>query len=111
MYELDLSRTHHRALLRMLYKTCERFELPFEQAFLDLEFIPAGGGPAATTAAPSGNKKDKAKPKKEAGYKHPKSKDADGVWCVPSSGVLRTRFTIDEALVETFGDDAVDRPA
>lgn len=55
-------------------------------------------------------KKQKGKAKKDVGYRHPKSKDEDEVWQVPTSGLIRTRFSIDDALVDAFGDDCLDRP-
>lgn len=34
---LDLERPYHRSLLRMLYKTCDRLKIPYDDMFLDLK--------------------------------------------------------------------------
>eukprot|EP00929_Paragymnodinium_shiwhaense_P020102 TRINITY_DN13507_c0_g2_i1.p1 TRINITY_DN13507_c0_g2~~TRINITY_DN13507_c0_g2_i1.p1 ORF type:complete len:1554 (+),score=406.14 TRINITY_DN13507_c0_g2_i1:199-4860(+) len=71
-YLLELSRPYHRAFLRMLYKTTERFQLSFDAAFMSSEFVP----PPFVHA----------------------SKDSHGVWQVPTHGRLITRFSVDKAV-------------
>jgi len=67
-YSLDLSRPYHRALLRMLHKTCERFSCKSQAAFQDISFQ-------------SGS----------VSYSHAK-KDEHGVWVVPKQGQLSLTF-------------------
>ncbi|CAE8587900.1 unnamed protein product [Polarella glacialis] len=77
-YVLDLGTVHHRSMLRMLYKTCSRWQASHSEAFSDLTFAPPP-------------------------YKHP-LQDASGVYRVPTSGRLETTFTVEQsfhrALVE-----------
>jgi len=85
-YVLNLARPYHRSLLRMLYKTAERFGLPNEQAFLNI-----------TTTQPP--------------YQHP-VKDSDGVWLVSTVGVLTLTFNVERAMeVALQGIDDADFPA
>jgi len=91
-YDLDLRLTYHRSILRLLYKTCERFELRHDRAFTIHEYALTEG------------KKGSA-PVVTASYTHPRSKDCGGVWIVPFTGVLRLDFTIDEALHQLYGSD------
>jgi len=81
-YKLDLGLAHGRALLRLLYKTCERFKLSFSQAFLELEYEPTAG---SLGSAP---------------YRHPSEKDRDAVYVVPAVGFLSFAFSIDAALLK-----------
>lgn len=71
---LDLEEPYSRSLLRMLYKTCERFHLSHEQCFKDI-----------TAKGFSGS------------YSHPE-KDDRGVWVVPTKGKLTLTFTIERAV-------------
>lgn len=71
-YVLDLTRPYFRSILRMLYKTAERFGLPPEEAFRNMVSSP---GP----------------------YTHPQ-KDAHGVLMVPQKGKLSVTFSIDQAM-------------
>jgi len=75
-YVFQLNRTYDRAVLRMVYKTCECFGLSYDSAFRGIEYS-------------------------EGTYSHP-SKDAMGVHVVPSSGTLRMTFSLDEAMVKLF---------
>merc|ERR1719171_2453882 len=69
-YTLDLGRPYHRAVLRMLYKTAERFSLEPNDAFSKI-----------TSSKP---------------YQHaPKDK---GLFQVPSSGKIALTFSVDKAL-------------
>jgi len=89
-YKLDLRLTYHRAILRTLYKTCQRFNLQPDRAFLDLEFtLPKV--PSKSSAAC-------------AVYRHPRTTDAKGVWAVPNAGSLVLNFSIDEALSALFAN-------
>jgi Ran GTPase-activating protein (RanGAP) involved in mRNA processing and transport len=69
-YTLELARPYHRSILRMLYKTCEKYKLEPSFGFTHL----------------SGNPP----------YSHP-TKSA-GVWAVPTKGTLATTFSIDKAV-------------
>lgn len=71
-YCLDLQRPYHRAILRMLYKTMERFKCAMDVAFQDISF-----------SAPP--------------YVHP-SKDKRGNWSVPDSGKLTVTFSIEKSM-------------
>lgn len=70
-YTLDLSRPYHRTLLRMLYKTMERFQQQPNDTFIDLKFS-AGS------------------------YQHP-TKYPEG-WAVNTSGNLDVTFTVDRGM-------------
>merc|ERR1719230_1502161 len=37
-YRLELHRPYHRSILRMLYKTCDRFQTPADQSFKDISW-------------------------------------------------------------------------
>jgi len=67
-YSLDLSRPYHRALLRMLHKTCERFACKPQLAFQDLV---SHSGP----------------------YHHLK-KDEQGLWVTPKQGQITFTFGV-----------------
>jgi Ca2+-binding EF-hand superfamily protein len=41
-YKLELMRPYHRAILRMLYKICEKYKQPPDQAFLSLQYSKPG---------------------------------------------------------------------
>mmetsp|Transcript_16862 Transcript_16862/g.31366 ORF Transcript_16862/g.31366 Transcript_16862/m.31366 type:complete len:1427 (-) Transcript_16862:243-4523(-) len=70
-YRLDLTRPYHRTLLRMLYKTTERFGLTADQTFENLSFSPGS-------------------------YAHA-SKDIDG-WQVQNTGNLAVTFSIEKGM-------------
>ena len=75
LYRLELSRPYHRSILRMLYKTCERFCLDPGSAFTDLKGTPA--------------------------YNH--ATKEDGLWVVPKKGKIdKVTFTIDKAVEDTL---------
>lgn len=73
-FKLHLERAYDRALMRMLYKTCDRFKMQPDTAFFD--------------ASP--------------GYKHP-VKESDGTWAIPRSGEVELSFSIAEAMEKGFG--------
>ncbi|CAE7476125.1 unnamed protein product [Symbiodinium pilosum] len=66
-YEFDLARPYHRALLRRLYKTSERFRIRPSVAFGQI--------------------------KSSSGYQHPHKHR--GVWNLPSGGDLTVHFQVD----------------
>eukprot|EP00931_Biecheleriopsis_adriatica_P060178 TRINITY_DN36128_c0_g1_i1.p1 TRINITY_DN36128_c0_g1~~TRINITY_DN36128_c0_g1_i1.p1 ORF type:complete len:1545 (-),score=286.62 TRINITY_DN36128_c0_g1_i1:46-4680(-) len=72
-YVLDLSKTYHRSLLRMLCKTCERYHVPLDKPFCELSYS-------------LGN------------YSHP-SKNKYGAWNVAREGILTFAFSL-EAEIE-----------
>ncbi|CAE8626158.1 unnamed protein product, partial [Polarella glacialis] len=81
-YVLNLSRPYHRSLLKMLYKTAERFKLSADKAFTIESFTP----PPFVHA----------------------TKDAAGIWQVPTSGVLKVLFNVEAAMdagVKGLADD------
>lgn len=94
-YDIDLNFPSGRALLRMLYKACERMSIKPDTAFTDLEYTSPKAKLGAKAAA-----KRQAVPAKVT-YHHP-SKNEFGVWCVPTSGMLHTTFSINEALFNTI---------
>eukprot|EP00930_Biecheleria_cincta_P035389 TRINITY_DN24342_c0_g2_i1.p1 TRINITY_DN24342_c0_g2~~TRINITY_DN24342_c0_g2_i1.p1 ORF type:complete len:1419 (-),score=214.24 TRINITY_DN24342_c0_g2_i1:1039-5295(-) len=67
-YNLNLQRPYHRSLLRMLYKTAERANLDFNQAFRDIDYS-------------------------EAPYSHPSKEH--GIWQVARSGQLSVVFSVE----------------
>lgn len=69
-YDLDLRRHYHRALLRMIYKSCERFKVNPNEA---IQFAP--GTPS---------------------IKHPE-RDGEGLYNVPTHGHYKFDFSIQEA--------------
>mmetsp|Transcript_20179 Transcript_20179/g.47034 ORF Transcript_20179/g.47034 Transcript_20179/m.47034 type:complete len:1474 (+) Transcript_20179:104-4525(+) len=77
LYKLNLSRPYHRSLLRMLCKTADKFKLPLETAFQVMSYS-------------------------QGKYTHP-LKRHDGVYVVPTEGVLTTVFSIQQALQATSG--------
>jgi len=72
-YTLDLSQPYGRAVLRLLYKTCSRLGVSLQQAF-------------GVQNANSGSLLDGKK------FVPPAKTDADGVWPVPTTGVLKALF-------------------
>jgi hypothetical protein len=128
-YVLDLTSTYSRSVLRMLYKTCERFGLHPDRAFLDLEYTakaPSAPSPLGSTTEPNSAKKEgkkgsskkaaKAAPKKAAAptkdafgltYTHPSRRDENGSWPVPQVGFLSATFTISEAISKMFSEDGL----
>ncbi|CAE8714826.1 unnamed protein product [Polarella glacialis] len=70
-YKLDLTRPHHRSLLRMLYKTAERLKMAPDAAFKNMSATPA--------------------------YSHP-SKDSNGTYQVPTRGELELSFSMESAI-------------
>lgn len=68
-YDFDLSRPHHRAILRMLLKTAERFEVSPSAALL----VDGGRG-----YSPMGK--------------------VDGIWQVPKSGLLSIQFAVENSI-------------
>eukprot|EP00927_Polykrikos_kofoidii_P030640 TRINITY_DN2636_c1_g1_i1.p1 TRINITY_DN2636_c1_g1~~TRINITY_DN2636_c1_g1_i1.p1 ORF type:complete len:1333 (-),score=203.37 TRINITY_DN2636_c1_g1_i1:459-4457(-) len=72
LYTLDLERPYHRSVLRMLYKSSERFKLPPDQSFEIVNF----------TTPP---------------FSHA-SKTSDGVWQVPRSGTLTLKFSVERGI-------------
>mmetsp|Transcript_69167 Transcript_69167/g.174686 ORF Transcript_69167/g.174686 Transcript_69167/m.174686 type:complete len:1404 (-) Transcript_69167:67-4278(-) len=79
-YLLQLWRPYHRALLRMLYKTMEKFELQPAEAFEKITF------------------RDKFIDLK---YEHP-SKNSKGLWEVPEQGDLSLVFCVERAIFKRF---------
>jgi len=71
-YTLDLQRPYHRALLRMLYKLTERFQLAPDYAFSDIKYSLVA-------------------------YTHA-TKDSHGVWVTPTQGILSVAFSLDPAM-------------
>jgi hypothetical protein len=71
-YVLELKRPYHRALLRMLYKTCESFNLQPSDTFSHVSYT--------------------------AGAFQHAQRDQLGEWVVPRTGILSTTFSIDKAL-------------
>lgn len=71
-YTLNLEMPYHRSLLRMLYKICEGFKVPQEQAFFDIKW---SKGP----------------------WSHP-TKDHDGIYQVPDGGKLNVTYNIERAI-------------
>lgn len=77
-YTLELERPSHRALLRMLYKTCERLSMEPSSAFSNVVYsLPP--------------------------WKHA-PKDNFGVWVVPMAGRLTATFNVDKAVQEHLAD-------
>eukprot|EP00931_Biecheleriopsis_adriatica_P114726 TRINITY_DN9063_c0_g1_i2.p1 TRINITY_DN9063_c0_g1~~TRINITY_DN9063_c0_g1_i2.p1 ORF type:complete len:1400 (+),score=271.00 TRINITY_DN9063_c0_g1_i2:368-4201(+) len=74
-YKLNLSRPYHRALLRILYKTCERFKMPADKLLRQVEYSLGS-------------------------YRHPE-KDGYGNFEVPDSGILSVVFSLDACLENT----------
>lgn len=70
-YRLDLAKPYHRTLLRMLYKTCDRFRIAPEEALKIAASKPA--------------------------YSHA-SKGPHGAWEVPTSGSLTVVLNLDKAM-------------
>eukprot|EP00441_Pelagodinium_beii_P010492 CAMPEP_0197695848 /NCGR_PEP_ID=MMETSP1338-20131121/115765_1 /TAXON_ID=43686 ORGANISM="Pelagodinium beii, Strain RCC1491" /NCGR_SAMPLE_ID=MMETSP1338 /ASSEMBLY_ACC=CAM_ASM_000754 /LENGTH=1522 /DNA_ID=CAMNT_0043278887 /DNA_START=140 /DNA_END=4708 /DNA_ORIENTATION=- len=68
-YHLNLEHPYDRALLRLLYRSADRYKLQLDQAFLEVT----------------------------PGYKHA-SKGPDGFWPIPEEGEVDFRFTIAPAL-------------
>eukprot|EP00927_Polykrikos_kofoidii_P070531 TRINITY_DN668_c1_g1_i1.p1 TRINITY_DN668_c1_g1~~TRINITY_DN668_c1_g1_i1.p1 ORF type:complete len:1386 (-),score=199.98 TRINITY_DN668_c1_g1_i1:292-4449(-) len=97
-YNLDLSKPYHRAMLRMLYKTCERIGIRAEAALLDIEWSVDPG-----EALMKRNTKGV--------YSHPK-RLVDGVWPVPSRGRLSvtvsTRKMMEASMLDTQDQSYVD---
>lgn len=79
-YVLNLARPYDRTMLRMLYKTSERFGLPPDKAFVNISFV---------TPPP--------KPPAKLSYAHP-SKDSHGIYEVPTQGILTLVFNVQEAV-------------
>eukprot|EP00930_Biecheleria_cincta_P027581 TRINITY_DN19349_c0_g1_i1.p1 TRINITY_DN19349_c0_g1~~TRINITY_DN19349_c0_g1_i1.p1 ORF type:complete len:1554 (+),score=242.83 TRINITY_DN19349_c0_g1_i1:88-4749(+) len=73
-YKLRLERAYDRALLRMLYKTCDRFKILPDVAFFDTS----------------------------PGYKHP-VKGSFGTYAIPTSGEVEFSFSTAEAMEKCFG--------
>jgi len=77
-YALDFTKPHHRAMLRMLYKSCERFNLNPAEAFSDLV-----ADPKTFQHAPKGS---------------------NGLWPVPTQGKAAMTFSIERAMERAFKD-------
>mmetsp|Transcript_66995 Transcript_66995/g.157172 ORF Transcript_66995/g.157172 Transcript_66995/m.157172 type:complete len:1075 (+) Transcript_66995:240-3464(+) len=75
-YKLDLSRPYHRAMLRMLCKTAERYKVPIDKPMLDVSYS-LGHFPVPT-------------------------KHASGVFQVPSSGELSLTFSLESEIEENI---------
>lgn len=71
-YTLELARPYHRSVLRMLYKVCERFQQPPEQAFRDVKYS-------------------------RSGWSHA-SKGVHGLFEVPKEGTLNFMFSIESTI-------------
>jgi len=71
-YVLQLHKPYHRAILRMLYKTCERFKLVPDQAFQSVSYS-------------------------KGAYTHARQ-DSYGHFDVPSDGILTISFSIEKAI-------------
>lgn len=77
-YDFDLTRPYHRSFLRMLYKSCERFNITPEQAFQGVVYS-------------------------NGSYKHP-SKDGQGIRLVPTQGTISFTFNVERGIeAETQG--------
>jgi len=109
-YELDLSSAFHRATLRMLYETCDRFGLLPARAFCDVEFT-LGAQPAQSKKGKKAKTQEDrgigSKNKKQKGATQRKptigKKDEAGHWIVPTSGAFRARFSLDEVWSTLLG--------
>eukprot|EP00746_Dinoflagellata_sp_MGD_P120634 gnl/MRDRNA2_/MRDRNA2_56090_c0_seq1.p1 gnl/MRDRNA2_/MRDRNA2_56090_c0~~gnl/MRDRNA2_/MRDRNA2_56090_c0_seq1.p1 ORF type:complete len:1290 (-),score=167.75 gnl/MRDRNA2_/MRDRNA2_56090_c0_seq1:153-3836(-) len=88
-YSLDLALPYHRALLRMLYDSCERFGFKPEDMFKDLHYSLGGG----VKKRVDDGRADKGDP-----YSHPPGRDALGVWDVVRKGHLTFTFSLAEVL-------------
>eukprot|EP00440_Ansanella_granifera_P074981 gb/GFBE01081375.1/.p1 GENE.gb/GFBE01081375.1/~~gb/GFBE01081375.1/.p1 ORF type:complete len:1536 (+),score=380.10 gb/GFBE01081375.1/:1-4608(+) len=72
-YTLNLERPYHRSLLRTLYKLGDTLKLTPADTFLEVSYQPGS-------------------------FSHPSSKDANGVFPVPNSGMLEFSFSIEKAM-------------
>lgn len=73
-YSLQLERPYHRALLKMLYRTCSRYKTSPNETFHDLT---------------------------PAGYVHPVQEPC-GIWPVPTEGKLSFTFSLQEVMTKFF---------
>eukprot|EP00928_Gymnodinium_smaydae_P031989 TRINITY_DN23298_c0_g1_i1.p1 TRINITY_DN23298_c0_g1~~TRINITY_DN23298_c0_g1_i1.p1 ORF type:complete len:1452 (+),score=244.96 TRINITY_DN23298_c0_g1_i1:207-4562(+) len=89
-YCLDLSRAQHRAVLRLLYRSTNRYGLVPTQTFRNLTF--SSSAVAGDKGAAKTGKKDVTK------YTHP-TPDERGLVVVPSSGHISLLFSLADALV------------
>mmetsp|Transcript_82693 Transcript_82693/g.145949 ORF Transcript_82693/g.145949 Transcript_82693/m.145949 type:complete len:1599 (-) Transcript_82693:62-4858(-) len=76
-YQLDLERPYHRSILRTLYKLTEYLKIPLEASFLEVSAQPGG-------------------------FQHPTSKDARGVWQVPTTGLVQFTYSVEKALEQAL---------
>eukprot|EP00927_Polykrikos_kofoidii_P047541 TRINITY_DN41755_c0_g1_i1.p1 TRINITY_DN41755_c0_g1~~TRINITY_DN41755_c0_g1_i1.p1 ORF type:complete len:1453 (+),score=233.52 TRINITY_DN41755_c0_g1_i1:244-4602(+) len=79
-YVLNLARPYDRALLRMLYESCEFFDLKPDDAFTNVTLL-TGGEP----------------------FKHA-SRDSNRRWLVPTDGSVDLTFSIDAAVARMLKD-------
>ncbi|CAE7519254.1 unnamed protein product, partial [Symbiodinium pilosum] len=82
-YTLDLERPYHRSLLRTLYKVGERLRLPPADTFSNVSFSLGT-------------------------FVLPLQCDSNGLWPVPTSGVLKVSFSIEQAMKQAVRDVAED---
>jgi len=85
-YVLDLGLAHCRCLLRMLYKTCRRLKMDPSQAFRDMKYSSSKGFAGLPL------EKGRERPWVHA------ERDSNGVYAVPTGGVLTCTFSTDPAL-------------
>jgi Ran GTPase-activating protein (RanGAP) involved in mRNA processing and transport/Ca2+-binding EF-hand superfamily protein len=77
-YVLHMHRPYHRALLRMFYRTSERFSLDPQLSLTNLEYS-------------------------KGKYQHA-DKDNTGVWMVPHEGILKVTFDVEPAMEVSLSD-------
>eukprot|EP00931_Biecheleriopsis_adriatica_P073498 TRINITY_DN4776_c1_g2_i1.p1 TRINITY_DN4776_c1_g2~~TRINITY_DN4776_c1_g2_i1.p1 ORF type:complete len:1515 (+),score=303.88 TRINITY_DN4776_c1_g2_i1:282-4547(+) len=75
-YKLDLARPYHRTLLRMLYKTCDRYKVSVDKPFQELSYSLGQ-------------------------YTHA-TKDSNGVFNVAKEGVLSLYFNLESEIEENM---------
>jgi hypothetical protein len=116
-------------MLKLLYRTCERFDIQPEHAFLDLEYSskpPVNSECAEAETSKKDAQKGGKKGAKKGGnaqatlplnagkdgagklsYKHPRERDESGSWPVPQTGFLSASFSIKEAIARLFSEEAL----
>lgn len=75
-YKLDLMKPHHRSMLRMLYKTADKFGIPPDNTFQKVTYTKGSWSHAP--------------------------KDSAGIWQVPCIGTVAFKFSIEALLQSAF---------
>ncbi|CAJ1367381.1 unnamed protein product [Effrenium voratum] len=75
-YKLELDRPYHRAMLRMLCKTTERYKVTVDKGMFDVSY--------------------------SLGHMSPLTKHSTGVWQVPCTGELNFTFSVESELEENM---------